>query len=379
MRPIRNLSRSSLRNSLKLKKFRQFLPRAGSLISFVPAQLDIYDHEPTSKTVTVQRRIPLHLDTKKVQNYFQFGSKYDAQGKPTDFYRGIVDDRLIFLGTSTGGTSESASIIQNTVGHLQDPAAQDLLFMLSQNILNFTKIFDENSAIIKRYFASFSQIDVSNQRQFIEQWIGALDRLKDQVRLERISLTQENESLKGDGKYLEAVKQQRLEWLNNRENLLINSTSLIRKHLSAFSSGATPYNFTTMAAALKESPLTGMQQTISLNSHHPFIESLTVDWDSERIVLNLYPDLQQMKDRLAPGYQRDQLDQLIYNDIASLSRQAGEKIKPFLDKFEIQLSDLPDSNTFIAMRLYNIAKSEAETHADISRRKLVPTAPRFTA
>jgi SecD/SecF fusion protein len=331
------------------QKFRRYLPRAGSLIGFVPAQLDVYDRDLTSKTVIVQRRIPVHLDTKKVPDYFQFGSKRDPQGRPTDFYRGVVDDRLVFLGTSTGGTSENASLIQNSLGHLQDPAAQDLLFLLSQNLLSFVKVFDENSSIAKRYFASFSQIDVANQRQFIEQWVGALERLKDQVRLERIALSQAGETL-------DTVKQQRLDWLNSRENLLINSTALVKKHIADFAAGKTPLNFTTMTAALKEN-----NQNISLGGRNPFIESLTVDWESERIVLNLYPDLQQMKDHLSQGYQRDQLDQLIFNDIASLSRQAGEKIKPYLDRFEIQLSDLPDSQTFIAMRLYNIAKAEADT------------------
>ena len=339
------------------QKFRNYLPRAGSLIGFVPAQLDVYDRDLTSKTVVVQRRIPVHLDTKTIQNYFQFGSKRDANGSPTDFYRAIVEDRLVFLGTSAGGTSENASLIQTSISHLQDPAAQDLLYMLSQNILNFTKVFDENSSVAKRYFASFSQIEVANQRQFIEQWIGALEKVKDQVRLERIALSQEKDSLIGEGKYLDTVKQQRLEWLNNRENLLINSAALVKKHIAAFSAGKTPLNFTTMKASLKESQASAGQQIISLSGHHPFIESLTVDWDSERIVLNLYADVQQVKDNLTAS---DQLDQLIYNDIASLSRQAGEKIKPYLDRFEIQMSELSDSKTFVAMRLYNIAKAEAD-------------------
>src|ERR1700687_2110838 len=68
------------------QKFRNHLPRAGSLIGFVPAQLDVYDRDLTSKTVVVQRRIPVHLDTKTIQNYFQFGSKRDANGQPTNFY-----------------------------------------------------------------------------------------------------------------------------------------------------------------------------------------------------------------------------------------------------------------------------------------------------
>lgn len=332
------------------QKFRNYLPRAGKLIGFVPAQLDVYDQDLTNKTVVVQRRIPVHLDTKTIQNYFQFGSKRDASGNPTDFYRAIIDDRLVFLGTSAGGTSENASLVQTSINHLQDSAAQDLLFMLSQNILNFTKVFDENSPVAKRYFASFSQIEVANQRQFIEQWISALERLKDQVRLERIALSQEKDSL-------DAVKQQKLEWLNNRENLLINSTAIVKKHIAAFSSGKTPLNFITMKASLKESQISSGEQIISLSGHHPFIESITVDWNSERIVLNLYADVQQVKDQLKTN---DQLDQLIYNDIASLSRQASEKIKPYLDRFEIQMSELDGSKTFVAMRLYNIAKAEAD-------------------
>ena len=36
--------------------FRKHLPRAGSLIHFVPSQLALYDHDTTSKTVTVQRK-----------------------------------------------------------------------------------------------------------------------------------------------------------------------------------------------------------------------------------------------------------------------------------------------------------------------------------
>jgi SecD/SecF fusion protein len=115
------------------QKFRQYLPRAGSLIGFVPAQLEVYDRDLTNKTVVVQRRIPVHLDTKTLQNYFQFGSKRDAKGQITDFYRGIVDDRLVFLGTSAGGTSENASLIQTSIGHLQDPAAQDLLFAVAKS------------------------------------------------------------------------------------------------------------------------------------------------------------------------------------------------------------------------------------------------------
>ncbi len=350
------------KDQTEAQKFRQYLPRAGSLVSFVPAQLDIYDIDPTSKTVLVKRRIPVHLDPQKTGDYFQYGAKRDAQGRPTDFYQGLINDRLIFLGTSTGGVSENASFIQTALNHVQDPEATDLLLHLSQNILNFTKVFSENSPIAKRYFASFSQIDTPNSRQFIEQWAAALEGLKNQIRLERISLSQEKETLASTGKYLEDVQQQRLEWLNSRENLLMNAIALIRKHLSDFAAGNPPLTFTTMAASLKEKTHTSpTQETLSIAGHHPFIESFTVDWESEKIVFNFYPDLTQVRSLLQPGYQQGLVDQLIYNEIAALSRFTGEIIKPYLDRFEINLSHLPGSQTFVALRLYNIAKAEAAT------------------
>ncbi len=317
--------------------FRNYLPRAGSLIGFVPAQLDVYDKDPTNKTVVVQRRIPIHLDTGHLQNYFQFGVKKDSQGHPTDFYKGIIDDRLIFLGTAMGGTSETASYIQTALGNLKDAESQDLLFLLAQNLLNFTKTIDENSPLAKRYFASFSQIEVADKKQFIDQWLGALEKTKDKVRLDRIALTQKAEQN-------DPEKQQRLEALNQRENLLINAMAIIHRHIDNFAAGKAPLTFASMGAALKE------KGAVSLNQSNPFIESLTIDWASDRIVLNLFPDVQQLQD-----------DQLIFNEIASISRQTGEKISPFLDRFEITMSDLPGSQTFLAMRLYNIGKAEAAT------------------
>jgi hypothetical protein len=82
---------------------------------------------------------------------------------------------------------------------------------------------------------------------------------------------------------------------------LINSAALVKKHVAAFSAGKTPLNFTTMKSSLKESQISENQQTINLTGHNPFIESLTVDWDSQRIVLNLYPDVQQLKSNLKSG------------------------------------------------------------------------------
>jgi SecD/SecF fusion protein len=328
------------------QKLRRTLPRAGSLIGFVPAQLDIYDSGLVSKTVTIKRRIPLHIDPAASQTYFQFGSKKEESGAPTHFYKALVDDRLIFLGSSIGGTSENAALIQAALARAQDPESAELLVILSQNLLNFTKVFAESSPIAKRYFASFSQVDVSDRRQFIEGLAAALEGLKNQVRLERIDLSQKNET----------VQQERVDWLNQRENLLMNASALIKKHLTDFSAGQIPLTFTSGAGRLKSSS----DGKLSLAGHHPFIESLSVDWTNETIKLNFYPDLLKVLEVLPTGYQKDLANQLIYNEIALLARQTNETISPSHDQFEISLSDLQGSQTFLALRLHNIAKAEAD-------------------
>ena len=63
---------------------------------------------PSSLTVTIQRRIPIHLPQDGLNSYFQYGTLRDSQGNPTPFYRGLINDRIIFLGSTLGGPSENS-------------------------------------------------------------------------------------------------------------------------------------------------------------------------------------------------------------------------------------------------------------------------------
>jgi SecD/SecF fusion protein len=65
------------------EKFRRFLPRAGSLIPFIPAQLGLAPQEEGTKEVLVQRHLPIQLDAK----HFFFAAK----GTPE--YQNLIIDR----------------------------------------------------------------------------------------------------------------------------------------------------------------------------------------------------------------------------------------------------------------------------------------------
>ncbi|NGX37826.1 MAG: hypothetical protein K1000chlam2_00989, partial [Chlamydiae bacterium] len=185
----------TFKNSADANTFRKFLSRAGSLISFVPSQLSLYDTGDTiSKTVVVQRKIPLHFSESEKLNYFQFSNKFDDHGAPTPLYRALIFDRALQLATAIGGASENAKLVQTATSSQGGIQRQDITLKLAQNLVSFTNVFGQTGAITKRYFASFSQIETENRDTFIQNFARTLEQTKDQVKLERISLQSEAQS-----------------------------------------------------------------------------------------------------------------------------------------------------------------------------------------
>ena len=354
----------AFKNVEDANKFRQSLPRAGALIPFVPAQLTLYDpHDTATKNVLVQRRIPIHFDSQRLGDYTQFSEKFDAQNHPTPLYRALVEDRALQVGIAFAGTPENALLVNALFDKPSEQQSQEIAIQLAQNIVSFTKIFTENSSIAQRYFASFTQIDTSDRLKLVQNFINALDSAKEKVKIEKTALREESDQLKGQNQFLEITKQQRLELLTSREKILDFALAIVKRNSQAFASGHPPLTFFTLAASLQHQSNDKIQ-TISLGGNNPYVETLAIDWNHEKIYLTLYSDIADFRQKLdlntKQSHLRDQADQLLYNEIAMVSRQAGEEIIPFQNQFEIKLSRLNNSQSFLAMRLSSIAAAECE-------------------
>lgn len=374
------------------KLFRSYFPRAGELIPFVPAQLSLYDtaNENTSKNVVIQRRIPVHFDPGQVNAFFQFSPKFDGQGKITDLYRALIEDRALQLGIALGGPSENAQFLTGIIGDVQNPEIQDLAVLVAQNILSFTQAFGEDSAIANRYFSSYTQgasgSASGNNESLVRDFTSAIEQVKDKIKLERIALEEESKALQGQGAFLDIIKQQRLELLTKRESTLNKAIAIVKKHSAAFASGKTPWNYGSLGAEIQASALkldpASNTQVISLGGRSPMVENMVIDWRNEKIILKLYPDLLNFKARLEQSkghqYQKDQVDQWIYNEIASVARQAGESISPYQESFELSLNQLQNSKSFLAMRLGTIAKAEVNQLKEYLASQWSPKHPDLT-
>ncbi len=360
----------NFKNNEDANLFRQMLPRAGSLIPFVPAQLSLYNPgNQTSKSVVVQRRLPLHFDEGNLSQYYQYSAKFDPNGEPTPLYRALVNDRAFQIGMALGGPSENALYIQGIVNNSKQGQTDELTVFLAQNILSFTKVYGETSEAAQRYFASFSQLENADRAQLIQDFSAKLEQLAQQIKKEKSGLVDESELLKKQGGFLETIKQQRLDLLTAREKTLQSASAIVKRNTKAFASGLEPWNFASLAAEVHVREQTPSQvQTISLNGRNPYIDSISIDWNNEKITLSLYPDLTAFKQGATQDpsatYLNDLADQLLYNEIANASRQTGEEIAPSMGKFNIDLNQLTNSKSFIAWKLSSIAQAQVEQLKD---------------
>ncbi|MDX8431057.1 MAG: protein translocase subunit SecD [Candidatus Algichlamydia australiensis] len=346
------------------KRFRNYLPRAGALVSFVPAQLSLADHDSLSKKVLIHRNIPIHFEKGNYESYFDFAFKHDENGNVTPLYREIIDDRLLDIGLVVGGVSENAQYLEAALHNPQDPRSTDFLLLLSRNIINAADTLGESSSAARRYYASFTQGRFDNRAAAVDQLSSALNGLKDRFRLERINLEREQENLRKQESFLDSVKKQKLDTIESYEKRLSSAAAIITRQKNSFTASASPLTFSKIQSSLASAPTPGKTsptQTLAVGKHNPLIESIEIDWITEQVELKLHNDILKLQASLENGgnrHRKEELDQLIYNEIARITRETGEDVRPHLDNFQIALSSLGESNSFLSLKLGNVAEKE---------------------
>lgn len=354
------------KNAEDAQLFKTYLPRAGALISFAPAQLSLsqLDNDDPKK-VTVIRKIPMHFEESAINSSFAFGEKWDKEGKTSSLYQNILNDRLAQLGMAIGGSSENAQLLNATL-HTQDSARkEEFLITICQNISDYLQVFGENHPIAKKFFSSLTQGEFSDRNGAVEQFMAQLDSLKDAIRLERIELQEQAKALKETNDFLEVADQQRLEFLQKRESLVVKVADLVRNNHKLFASGSSPWTYQEIFNKIEKGALTSSTDlhALKVSSHNALLDALVIDVGTQLVQITLSPEVKKLQDllgvdKLKTGA-KEKLEQLIYNEIARVARESREEISPANDQFEIALSSLPNSPNFLTLNLNTVAESES--------------------
>lgn len=337
--------------------FKELLPRAGNLISFVPAQLGLGPQYTTEGEyrVVVERRIGVHFDQNELNQLFKFSWLLDEQGQPTPLYRQLVADRAADLAIALGGSSPQAkeiSLLESD--RLSAPVRNKKILDIAQDIVDAkTASAALSSEFLERYYASYSQtLDSQNA---VEKLSARMKELKSQIQAQILA-----PSTDGDPEHRKYTRS-----LERQVQLLDQATALIERHKAAFNASSAPLLIGEAQKVIETAPLDSSKvQTYDLANHNPFVKALVIDWAGQTIRLQLYKDIEQIRNSSTMSEEqsmaKEKLNQLIVNEIARVSQTTHETLSPVADGFAISVTSLTNTRSILAMDLGVIAAKEVD-------------------
>lgn len=382
----RSLIQLDFKNEQDATLFKRFLPRAGALISFVPAQLELSpeteDKTPTS--VFVQRNITLRLDPKESNQLFKFTSKYEKDGRLSDLYRTLVYDRAAKIAVAIAGPSQQAlqlaAIVNDTS---KDSATDEEAIILAKEIVEVESLLGKNNPITKRYYANLSQMDGKETSNLISKFTTKLESIAKQLKEQRDTLKKEQAASKEKGQLIDPAQDQQLALLNNQIQSVDNATTILSKNSADFQKARKPLTEAQVKTLLDKDASSQRLQTLNLEGYNPFIKALVVNWENSQIDIQLYDDVQQVRFKETKAdkeaYVKERLNQYVINTVARTARLSDETFKPSNDTFIVNLDELTNSRSYLIMDLGQLAKMRADqilnqlqtswnpTHTDLIR------------
>lgn len=346
--------------------FAQTLYRAGALIPFVPATLspDPRSFSEEATTVVVQRKISTHLDSKKLEEYFSYIPKKEKDGSINTPYRSLINERAAQVALGFGGESVPA---QTLAAIAQGQSSDDEIIRLARTIVDYETAFGDKNPITKRYFASFTQLpEGAKKGDLLLKFTGKLETLSQQLTKGITAIKEQQTKLQEEGKFLSAPDQQKLETLKNQQGVLQSALIIVKRNASSFEKGLSPLTTQEILASLSKEMLSDEKsQRYSLGERNPFIQSIEIDWNKDRINLILQPDVEAVRARATlsekDALEVEKLNQLLFSEIARVARKSDETISPSLNQFAITLNKLTNSSGLLSFDLGALATAESET------------------
>lgn len=353
--------------------FKRFLPRAGALVPFVPSQLSLYSESPSENVVLVSRQINVHLNPEETAKYFHYSPKYNDKGQITAAYRDIVYDRAAEMALGFSGASKTALQLAAINENANNSQFDEMILTVAKEIVDVDNALGKDNPIAKRYFASFTQLERPESESLIQKFLARAESLKVTLASQKEALLTEQNKLKESGELSSVDADQRIAVLDNNRKSLEAAIGIIQKNTALFKEGQEPLNEKSIKTALTEG-LTKIdprdkRQTLSLEGRNPFIQAVIIDWGSDKISLQLYPDVYALRQNdtksEASAFTKDKVNQLLINDIARVSRATDETIVPDAEgAFSVNLNTLSNSQSILTFDLGMLAAKQAEQILD---------------
>lgn len=360
------------------KRFSRLLPKAGAMIPFVPSQLKLYPQEKEKPlSVIVQREINVKLNPNESQTAFQYFPKKEGD-QFSAAYKEMIKDRTTTLLLALGGTSLNGALLESAASEQNGKAGNELLLQIAEELVDFERSFSKQPELVKRYLKSFSQVKglpSDNVSQLLAQKFSSL---KDQLKAELDKIVAEQKKLKAENVSLDPAQEQQLSTLESQVANLEKALTVAKTNASLLAQTQKPLTLKEandlFDASLAKMGAKDAVQTIDLKGKNPFVESLQISWDSDRIALKLFKDVEKLREQEitseASSFLQNKINHFIINDLAQASREADEVLAPYENGFAISLSSLPNSESFLQFNLKNLAEKQLNEASDLLSKSL---------
>lgn len=346
--------------------FKKLLPRAGALISFVPSQLSLVDaiNPQNPNTVIVQRRLGIDLNETPYEELFTYSPKLTPNHEIAPFYKNWVYSRTTQITEALSGPSKKGEILSQILDRPSSQLIDRELLSLAKEIVSFENHFGDKSAFSKRFFASFSQVNVSNKQDLIAGFATKLEESKNLLTKEINNIKNIHNSLEKEGKYLDSTQRQTLQLYEEEKDILESALLIINRNKTAFASGAIPFTEASIQQQLGRSENSQSIASVKIGSNNPYVDSIELNWSKEIVAIHLHKDVLKLLNEQASSEirakQQEKLHQLVINEIAQVANETGEQIVPGEDVFSLNLQHLNNSNSILALDLSLLANNKIE-------------------
>ncbi len=347
-------------------RFKRLLPKAGALIPFVPAQLQLYPGKAENEnSVLVQREVRVRLDNNPADGLFHFFNKKENE-EFTAEYRDYVKDRATLLLSSFGGDSLNGRRLATALNNTNAQEKEALLLQIATDMVDFEKSFAKQPALIKRYMRSYAQNSALKADSLAETLSQQVSTLKDKLAKQRDNLLEEEKKLKSEKSALDPAAAQQLQALDSQLRTLSAAATTLKNYGSELKQAAKPLSekesLSLWDSSAKEINKSSGIQTLTLKGKNPFVEALLISWNDDQIRLKLYDDVQALRQSEISSeesaIQQARINQYLINELAFTARESDETLLPYEDSFTVPLSNLQNAESFLSLNLSALAQSE---------------------
>ena len=346
--------------------FKRYLPRAGSSIAFVPAQLSLALSQATllPTTVLVERQIDVKIDPTETKQFFQYFSKLDENNHFSAPYKEFVFDRATNLALSLGVNNQKARLV-NSLTYNSKEAPADKVISLAAEIVDVEKTFHDTSSFLKRYFSHFNYLTSVKLDPLSNRLTYLFQTVKQKLVIQKKELENKQKRLVTESLSLEPGEESQLFLVSEQISYLDKAEQVLKNYANDFNTAQKPL----LEKAIQEDLLTHYDpskgpQLLSLNQTDPFIEAIVIDWSNDVISLKLYQDIEGLRHQESNSevgsFLKEKVNQYLINSIAQLAVAADENLKPYQDSFAIQLNELANPHSFLKLDLRFLAYKQMQ-------------------